>query len=149
MLFFFFFFPCPRIIHSTSEKSKSSPFPRARGRENKRDRQVTTGQQREKQSWRGVEVFILASRGLTVIYWEFDPLSSPHSFSRRASTPPPPPRRPLLHYARVELIKASLILVVVEWPTDRRGGGGKLGPQREKNKRGDESSSGTKVKTGY
>lgn len=95
MLFFFFFFPCPRIIHSTSEKSKSSPFPRARGRENKRDRQVTTGQQREKQSWRGVEVFILASRGLTVIYWEFDPLSSPHSFSRRASTPPPPPRRPL------------------------------------------------------
>jgi len=46
--------------------------------ENKRDRQVTAGQpysNARRQTGRGVEVFILASRGVTVIYWEFDPLS--------------------------------------------------------------------------
>lgn len=68
-------------------------------------------QQREKQSWRGVEVFILASPGLTVIYWEFDPLSSSVLLSpplfQRASTPP---CSTSVVHARVELIKASLIL---------------------------------------
>lgn len=71
-----------------------------------------------------------------MIYWEFDPLSSPRSFSRRASTPPPLSTTVALRPRRTNKSFVDPGLVV-EWPTDRRGGGGgKLGLQREKNKGG-------------
>jgi len=86
--------------------SAASPFPLVSAShpsldcawENKRDRQVTAGQpysNARRQTGRGVEVFILASRGVTVIYWEFDPLSFSVPLSLlfprlRSSTFPPP-----------------------------------------------------------
>lgn len=74
-----FFSPAPRISPFSSSTAVPHPTPHgaaAREKTNGTDKLQRGSSRiamRERQTGRGVEVFILASRGVTVIYWEFDP----------------------------------------------------------------------------